>query len=110
MARRKKKIVEKEKEKDEDLDGWKIGDLAWGTAVTGEEVYGEIKTLHPAHQIAGDPPEDLGPAVTMITEPDKKYRCILISTLKEKASMKQVRALARKKARAYASPSKGKKK
>ena len=70
--------------------------MAWAKLVTGEQVYGEITTLHHTHQIMGVPPVDYGSAVTIMSEPDKKHRCVLSSTLQEKASAKAQKALARK--------------
>ena len=105
---RKRKISKKDTEAIQEIDGWKVGDVAWGKLLTGEDVYGEIVEIHQENQVLESAPEGLGPAVTMILEPDMKYRCILISTLREKGSPKSQKKLARRKA--SASKEKGKKK
>ena len=73
-------------------------------------MYGKITSLHHAHQIMGDPPEDLGPAVEIMTQPDLKYRCVPSSTLKKSASAKAEKALARKRASSAIAINKSKKK
>lgn len=93
LAKKTKKIS---KDKVLELDGWKVGDFAWGKLSTGEECYGEIKTLHFEDQLLGDSLENTGPAVTMIMQIDSKYRCISTSTLTENPTKKGRAALKRK--------------
>lgn len=93
LARKTKKIS---KDIVEELDGWKVGDFAWGKLSTGEECYGEIKTLHFEDQIVGDSSKNTGPAVTMIMQLDSKYRCVSVSTLAENPTKKGRAALKRK--------------
>lgn len=96
---KRKAIVRPKKDVVEEMDGWKLGDLVWGLTQKNEHLYGMVATFHPANQICGNPPEELGPAVTLMTEPDKKYRAVLLSSLKEKGPTKATRSLARKKAK-----------
>ena len=82
---RKKKIKAKIKKKKpvcEEIDGWRIGDIAWGKTQLGEILHGEIETLHDCDQVTSSG-KNLGKAVTLVTMVDGKYRTVLVSTLSE---------------------------
>ena len=74
--------VEKDKPSCIEIDGWKVGDIAWGSTAAGEILHGEIKTLHNTNQVSRKGGL-LGKAVTLLTHTDGKYRTVLVSTLCE---------------------------
>ena len=81
-ATNKIESLEKDKACCVEIDGWKIGDIAWGTTQTGEILHGEIKNLHDTNQVSSKG-GILGKAVTLLTHIDGKYRTVLVSTLSE---------------------------
>lgn len=86
-TKKKKKPVKRkstkkpEKEKLMELDGWTVGDMAWAKTMSGETIHGTISDLYNVEQVVKG--ENLGFAASLITEPDKKFRTVLISALSD---------------------------
>ena len=81
-TRKKKAKLKKKKPACEEIEGWRVGDIAWGKTQLGEILHGEIETLHNCDQVSSSG-EILGKAVTIVTMVDGKYRTVLVSTLSE---------------------------
>ncbi len=81
VAKRKPLKVAEDKNIVKEIDGWKIGDVAWGKYHNGQLIYGEIIGIYPNDETA--------PCVTLIDELVGGFRTVPVSSLTENKPKKR---------------------
>ena len=85
MARRKKKVVRPQREKILEYENLKAGEKTWALTSDMQILQAEIVEFHPT--------DNVGPAVSITTIPDGKYRTVLVKNcVQTKKEAKQLKA------------------